>query len=263
MKSIAFLGGLISAALLGSAAAACPPVGIAFGDSVVSVSDDTRLNAAAYDTPTREYAHGVLGDAIEPKTLLVWDQRGACAWAQIDAGDGHVFEDTAPRIVDLNGDGENEVIVVRSSVQKGAQLAVYGWIDAELKLLDATPYIGTRNRWLAPIGAKDFDGDGLIEIAYIDRPHLAKILTIWRWDNGLQFVTRGSGLTNHRIGEAFISGAIRDCGDGPEMILANADWTRVLAATLRDGELRARDIGPYQDNGSFRQASLCDTPLKN
>ena len=37
---------------------------------------------------------------------------------------------------------------------------------------------------LAPLGAADLDGDGKIELAYIDRPHLAKILRIWRFDDG-------------------------------------------------------------------------------
>jgi hypothetical protein len=52
------------------------------------------------------------------------------------------------------------------------------------------------------------NGDGIIEIAYIDRPHLAKELRVWSFVNGdLRPLPRASGLTNHRIGEDFISGA--------------------------------------------------------
>jgi hypothetical protein len=52
------------------------------------------------------------------------------------------------------------------------------WPD--VRLLAATPHIGSANRWLAPIGAADLDGDGRVEIAYVDRPHLARTLRIWR-----------------------------------------------------------------------------------
>ncbi len=106
----------------------------------------------------------------------------------------------------------------------------------------------------------DLDGDGLIEIAYIDRPHLAKTLRVWRFMDGASGpVAELSGLTNHRIGERDIGGGIRDCGNGPEMITANADWTQVMATTLTDGQLTTRAIGAHVDRGSFATALACET----
>ena len=65
------------------------------------------------------------------------------------------------------------------------------------------------------------------------------------------------GLTNHRIGEADIGGGIRDCGQGPEIITASADWSRVMATTLSNGVLKTRDVGRHVDRSSFATALAC------
>lgn len=207
--------------------------------------------SAEYSAPTERYAHGILGDAIEWGALEITADTGT---RRFTLPQDRVFEDTAPRLVDLDGDGSPEVIVVETRASEGAQLAVY---DATGKIA-ATPHIGRTNRWLAPIGAADLDGDGKVEIAYIDRPHLAKTLRVWRYENGaLTHVADFGGLTNHRIGEADIGGGIRDCGDGPEMITANADWTRVMATTFAAEKLSTRELGNHVDRGSFATAFAC------
>jgi hypothetical protein len=165
----------------------------------------------------------------------------------------HVFEDLAPRLVDVTGDGEPEVIVVETDVRRGAALAIY---DVNGKLAE-TPHIGQRNRWLAPVGAADLDGDGQIEIAYVDRPHLAKVLRVWRLD-GRKLVPVGElgGLSNHQIGWDFIPGGLRDCGAGPEIVLADAAWARVMAVRF-DGALSARALGTYRGPDSLMSALAC------
>lgn len=208
--------------------------------------------SAEYADPTDRYAHGILGDAIEWGALRLTTDVGPRTFQlPID----RVFEDTAPRLADLDGDGRPEVIVVETRASQGAQLAIYD----ETGKIASTPHIGRTNRWLAPIGAADLDGDGTMEVAYIDRPHLAKTLRVWRFvDGALIPVADLPGLTNHRIGETDIGGGIRDCGQGPEMITANANWSRVMATTLKDGQLRARDIGAHVDRSSFAAALACD-----
>jgi hypothetical protein len=169
----------------------------------------------------------------------------------VAAGPGHVFEDVAPRLADIDGDGAPEIVAVRASFAQGAQLVVYAARDGRLTLLAATPYVGQANRWLAPAAIGDLDGDGAVEIAYVDRPHLARTLRVLRWDGaGLSEVAAVSGVTNHRIGEPFISGGPRDCGAGPEIVLASADWTRMLAVRFDGRSLRARDIGPWSRAGA-------------
>lgn len=185
------------------------------------------------------YGHAVLGDTPEWDALrIVWgpDRKQA---AQVIRAADHVFEDIAPRVVDLDGDEIPEIVAVQSSFTRGARLVVYR-IGARLEQV-ATPYIGTRNRWLAPVGAVDLDGDGFVEIAYVDRPHLARTLRVWRYRSGrLEPVAEMTGLSNHRIGENFITGGIRDCGAGPEMILADGTWRDLVAVRLVSGRLERR-----------------------
>lgn len=165
-----------------------------------------------------------------------------------------VFEDVAPRVVDVDGDGEAEVIVVESDAQYGARLSVYDATGA----VAATDFIGQPNRWLAPIGAADLDGDGTMEIAFVDRPHLAKTLKVVRFRTGrMRPIAELPGVTNHRIGETDIAGGIRDCGDGPEMIVASADWTSVLAVAFDGRAFTLRKVGAHEGRESFAEAMEC------
>lgn len=213
---------------------------------------------AWFDGATTRYPHGVLGDTIEAARLHAYSEAAQtpCGDHMLTLPEELVFEDTAPRLVDLDLDGLPEIIVVQSHQRLGAQLAVYRASNdgIGMDLLATTPFIGRRNRWLAPIGAADLDGDGMMEIAYIDRPHLARTLRVWRYVPGslqgqdqLIEISALDGLTNHRIGETFISGGIRDCGGGPEMITANADWTQVMATRLTDGRLSSRPLGHWSE----------------
>ena len=211
------------------------------------------LISAHYAEPTGRYAHGVLGDAIEYGALeLVYGPDQTTYTIRLPAE--RVFEDVTPRMIDVDGDGRDEAVVVESDQQRGARLAIYNGGG----LIAATPFIGTRFRWLAPLGAADLDGDGAIELAYIDRPHLAKTLRVWRFEDG-NLTEFGSlrGLTNHRIGEDDIAGGIRDCGAGPEMILATANWTEMVAVTFDGAEFATRTIGKNTTRPQFAAAMAC------
>ena len=211
-----------------------------------------QITQAEYAAPTTRYAHGVLGDAVEWGALHLTLDSGRRI--TITLPESLVFEDTAPRLADLDGDGAPEVIVVESSLTQGARLAVYGPAGR----IAATPHIGQRNRWLAPIGAADLDGDGFVEIAYIDRPHLSKTLRIWRFADGqLTQVADRPGLTNHKIGWDFIPGGIRDCGDGPEMITALHDWKLVTATRFRDGSLHTYGVSVLRTPQDLDTALTC------
>ncbi len=228
----------------------------AFALALAASPAAAEITSARYTDPTTRYAHGVLGDAIEHETLEVTLSTGQTA--RVHWPDTVVFEDTEPRVIDVTGDNTPEVIVVEAHQDFGARLSIYGLADGTLTRLAETPFIGRTNRWLAPVGAADLDGDGAIEVAYIDRPHLAKTLRVWRFSEGtLTEVATLAGLTNHRIGERDIAGGIRDCGQGPEMIVADAGWDQVMSVRMIDGGLEARPIAPHQDRQSFTKAMTC------
>lgn len=215
------------------------------------------LLSAEFTHPTTRYTHGVLGDAIEWSGLsLRFVSKGGAAWVlEIPLPADHVFEDLEPRLVDLNLDGRPDaVMVVETDMALGAALAIYGAMGK----IAETPHIGRSNRWLAPIGAGDLDGDGRVELAYVDRPHLAKTLKIWRFEAGaLTQVASKAGLTNHRIGDDFITSGLRNCIQGPELITVDASWQRLVASRLQADDIKSRDIGAYSGAASLQAALEC------
>lgn len=200
--------------------------------------------AARYEGEVTRYPHGVLGDEIEYDTLVVTLSDGRVLRRRWQAP--LVFEDIAPRLWDVTGDGVPEVVTVESHADRGARLAIWEVRQGDLQPLAATPFIGQRFRWLAPVGAADLDGDGAIEIAYVDRPHLAKTLRIWRYQNGtLTQVAAAEGFSNHRIGWDYIVGGLRVCGEGPEIVLPSGDWRHVMVVDLAAGSLERYASDPY------------------
>ena len=217
--------------------------------------------------PTDRYDHDVLG-GIPPWSVLEVAARacGTCRHgsetSQITLPDTLVFEDLAPRLWDVTGDGRPEIVVVETDPTLGARLAVWSYgTNSALVRIAATNFIGTRHRWLAPVGAGDFDLDGRIEIAYVDRPHLARELVFVRLEGGrLREVARAPGFSAHRIGDTAITAAQRTCADGQaEVLLPNANWTRLVAAQLFDGRVLARDLGAMSATALQTAAgALCD-----
>ena len=217
-----------------------------------TISAAQDITAARYIDPTDRYPHGVLGDSLEWGALeLTLDDESK---RRIVLPQDRVFEDLEPRLADLDLDGDLEVVTVESHQLQGARLAIY---DAN-GLVAANPFIGTRFRWLAPFAIGDLDEDGAIEIAYVDRPHLAKTLRVWRFENsGLTELASLAGVTNHRIGEDYISGGLRDCGVGPEMILASRNWGEVVSVRLNASGLSSRPLRDFEGPQSFVAVLEC------
>ena len=96
------------------------------------------------------------------------------------------------------------------------------------------------------MGIADFDGDGVNDVAYVETPHLGRVLRFWTMRGGkLVEIAAASGLTNHRIGDELIAGGVRECAGAVEVITANGDWSRVFATRMVEGELKFTDLGPY------------------
>ena len=227
--------GLLSGALLG----------------LMPLAATAEIVSATYAEPTQRYQHGVFGETEEWGALAFELSSGQRIILRLP--ETRVFEDIAPRLADVDGDGAPEMVVVETDIALGARLAIYD----EAGFVAATPFIGQTHRWLAPVGAADFDGDGKIEIAVVDRPHLARILTLWRYEAGsLRLAATASGFTNHRIGWDYIAGGVRQCAGAPEMIVADPDWRRILAVRFDGAQVTAKDLGRYSAE-AMRAATLC------
>jgi hypothetical protein len=158
-----------------------------------------NIIAAWYAGPTDRYRHGVLGDELEASRLVVetFDEKHL----HVDLPPTRVFEDLEPRLADLNGDHNDEIIVVESDTTLGASLVVYGIITGCLVRMAATPFLGQPYRWLNPLGVGDFDGDGRPDIALVATPHIGGILRLYRFDDAaLSLFAEYLGVSTHRMG---------------------------------------------------------------
>lgn len=196
--------------------------------------------AAWFAGPTERYGHGVLGDEIEAESLVV--ARGGRTFAHSLPADS-VFEDLEPRILDLDRDGAPEILAIKSYRDAGATIALYGLRDGGLAPLAEAPPIGTAFRWLNPAGAADYDGDGALEIAVVQTPHIGGELIHYAWDGGpvLSEERRVFGYSTHRIGSTVLamSTTLDWNGDGrPDLLLPRQNRAVLAVVTVIDGRFR-------------------------
>lgn len=229
------------------------------------LADEVSLRAgevvrARLTQPTDRYDHQVFGDlplwgGMELSVNTCLDCAGqSLTDIAVTLPAGRVFEDIEVRVADLDGDGRTEAVVVETDIARGATLAIY---DATGKRAATLP-VGQTHRWLAPAGIGDFDGDGRVEIAYVDRPHLARELVFVRYDQGrLTELARSPGYSNHRIGDAMMTGGVQSCAGRDTLILPSGDWSRLMAVRLVAGRIVASDLGPSGNDADMRRALDC------
>ena len=229
---------------------------------VASLTNSSGPASAWYDKPTRKYGHGILGDAVEAERLIVKTADGR-EWS-IGAGQGHVFEDLTPRLADLDGDGSNEVIAIRSNLRKGAAVAVYGIADGMLELLASTPPVGLANRWRNPsVFVNDPRGKGKL-IGEVVTPHIGGTFRLWSFSGsaqtGYQLEPRGSayGFSNHAIGsrQLALSAVRRDFLAVPSadrralrVLRISAGGIKTVATVDVPGQI-SHAVGVISENGS-------------
>ena len=223
------------------------------------------VKSATLQSKTDRYGHNVLGGNEYAELNVQFLSGGDIMKRQtITLPPDRVFEDIEARITDLTleiehmGDRPIHIVVVESSARGGAELAVYGLRDGKIEKIAATPPIGRRNRWLAPAGIADFDGDGQNDIAYVETPHIGGTLRIWTMREGkLVQIASKRGFSNHRIGEDFITGGVRDCGQGPELVLPNFNWSGLMVARMTGDGIATREIGSQTGKAAVDAALAC------
>lgn len=148
-----------------------------------------------------------------------------------------VFEDLVPRLVDLDGDGRDELVLVESDLLRGSSVVVLGLRSAQqlqgvpsaataagiagvagitgvahaagvgkavpmvLTELARSPFTGSSFLWLNPLGFADFDGDGRTDVAAVITPHIGGTLTLYHYRPPLLVpFAKAMDVSNHRMG---------------------------------------------------------------
>ncbi|MBE0648031.1 MAG: VCBS repeat-containing protein [Bacteroidales bacterium] len=166
-------------------------------ENLIAYNDDKSVSARYVD-PTTRYNHGVLGDTIEAGGLLVVSKEKEL-YLKLD--DRFVFEDLQPRLFDVDNDGKPEVITIMTSLDFGASVSVYKIAGDVLVPFVHSNFIGIPKRWLNIAAIHDLDGDGKLEIAWVETPHIGGTLKMARVESGsLQLLAEKSGVSNHQYG---------------------------------------------------------------
>ncbi len=164
----------------------------------ISRSLENRVYAQ-YAMPTDKYRHGILGDKIEAEQLVVVRDS---VFYELKLPGEYVFEDIRPRLYDVDGDNELEFITIRTNVSQGAGIAIYKIVGEQLVEYARVPEIGTSNRWLNIVAINDLDTDGIVELVWIETPHIGGILKAAKIKAGtLQVRAEKAQYSNHAIGE--------------------------------------------------------------
>jgi len=150
--------------------------------------------------PTTRYDHGILGHPVEANSLIVEGRDGKLQSVRLK--DDAVFEDLEPRLADLDGDGHDEVVVVKSYLKRGSALAVIALNKGKYDIVAETPPIGQPQAWLNPAGIADYNGDGKQDIAVVRMPHAVGALELWTWgtDRKLRKTAEMLDVSNHVAG---------------------------------------------------------------
>jgi hypothetical protein len=197
-----------------------------------------QIQRAWLGGPTTRYDHGVLADSIEASRLYA--QINEQTTVYLDLPPDQVFEDRLVRFADLDNDGLDELIVIRTDLNTGAGIASYALENNQLTLKSASENIGLSHRWLNIVGIEDFTGDGKLEIAAVITPHIGGTLTLFQ-QNGTQLVPIMAqwGFSNHTYGSRELGmSAVADLNadEVMDMAIPNENRRELILLTAGGGQ---------------------------
>lgn len=200
----------------------------ALPDTRVVASDNGMV--ALLTDPTDRFRHAVLGDAVEAESVTVVEVATGEVVAALDAPDDTVFEAVSPLWADVDGDGDDEIVVTASDAAAGARLTVF---RADGALLAQSAPIGRGSRWLNQLGAGPVGPDGELEIVEVKTPHIGGIVQWYRVEGDrLVRVASASGFSTHGIFSRNLDEGLIvdvDADRRPEVVVPTQDDRRLVA----------------------------------
>lgn len=164
------------------------------------------IDQAWFGPADRSHGHDSLGIGRYPgRVHATVRANGRHHTLSLELPDDSAFEDGMLRLVDMDADNSPEILVVRASRSSGAALSIMG-VESRagaLQLFERarSPSVGA-GRWLNPVGAADFDGNGRLEVVAVVTPHIGGVLTLYRYQPpDLVPIAQQWGVSNHNYGD--------------------------------------------------------------
>jgi hypothetical protein len=200
----------------------------------ISVSSDYRVYAQ-YSVPTEKYRHGIMGDRVEAEQLVVVVDNIFYEWT---LASNYVYEDIRPRLFDVDGDGELEIITIRSEVSQGAGIVIYKIVGDHIEEYAHVEEIGHMHNWLNIVAIDDLDSDGVVELVWIQTPHIGGILKTAKIGAGrLGVIDMLPGYSNHGLGERNLCLSVLTGQNSDKVFyVPSQDRDRIAGFTLTDNK---------------------------
>jgi hypothetical protein len=157
--------------------------------------------------PTRRYPHRALGSTVHAGSVYAQVRDDRYGWRIVEKSlpRDRVYEDRVPRVLDIDKDGQEELLLIEADLRRGAALVVLG-VDRTPegpRLVERArgPFAGSPFRWMNPVGVADFDGDGQADLANVVTPHIGGVLQLlhYRPPRLVPFAS-AMDVSNHRMG---------------------------------------------------------------